>query len=118
MLLAINCNNTNIKFGVVDGDRNVGEWRQHTSAMRTAGSAIASGDRSRASRRSRAVQPADSGDVSRRPPISQDAPGRSGICPRFDRSLPPIGQANSPARSGKFHHVIETALISYAELES
>ena len=36
MLLAINVNNTNIKFGVVDGDRIVGEWRQHTSAMRTA----------------------------------------------------------------------------------
>jgi len=36
MLLAINCNNTNIKFGVVDGDRIVGECRQHTSAMRTA----------------------------------------------------------------------------------
>lgn len=36
MLLAINCNNTNIKFGVVDGDRIVGEWRQHTTAMRTA----------------------------------------------------------------------------------
>src|ERR1044071_2913795 len=36
MLLAINCNNTNIKFGVVDGDRIIGEWRQHTSAMRTA----------------------------------------------------------------------------------
>jgi type III pantothenate kinase len=36
MLLAVNCNNTNIKFGVVDGDRIVGEWRQHTSAMRTA----------------------------------------------------------------------------------
>ena len=35
MLLAINVNNTNIKFGVVDGDRIVGEWRQHTSAMRT-----------------------------------------------------------------------------------
>src|SRR5438477_326164 len=35
MLLAINCNNTNIKFGVVEGDRIVGEWRQHTSAMRT-----------------------------------------------------------------------------------
>ena len=28
MLLAINVNNTNIKFGVVDGDRIVGEWRQ------------------------------------------------------------------------------------------
>ena len=36
MLLIINANNTNIKFGVVDGDRIVGEWRQHTSAMRTA----------------------------------------------------------------------------------
>jgi type III pantothenate kinase len=36
MLLAINCNNTNIKFGVVDGDKIVGEWRQHTTAMRTA----------------------------------------------------------------------------------
>ncbi|HEY4167414.1 MAG TPA: type III pantothenate kinase [Reyranella sp.] len=36
MLLAINCNNTNIKFGVVDGEKIVGEWRQHTSAMRTA----------------------------------------------------------------------------------
>jgi len=36
MLLAINCNNTNIKFGVVDGDRIVGEWRAHTAAMRTA----------------------------------------------------------------------------------
>jgi type III pantothenate kinase len=36
MLLAINANNTNIKFGVVDGDRIVGEWRAHTSAMRTA----------------------------------------------------------------------------------
>lgn len=36
MLLAINCNNTNVKFGVIDGDRIVGEWRQHTSAMRTA----------------------------------------------------------------------------------
>ena len=35
MLLAINVNNTNIKFGVVDGDEIVGEWRQHTSAMRT-----------------------------------------------------------------------------------
>jgi type III pantothenate kinase len=35
MLLAINVNNTNIKFGVIDGDRIVGEWRQHTSTMRT-----------------------------------------------------------------------------------
>lgn len=36
MLLAINANNTNVKFGIIDGDRIVGEWRQHTSAMRTA----------------------------------------------------------------------------------
>lgn len=36
MLLAINANNTNVKFGVIDGDRIVGEWRQHTSGMRTA----------------------------------------------------------------------------------
>jgi type III pantothenate kinase len=36
MLLAINANNTNVKFAVFDGDRIVGEWRQHTSAMRTA----------------------------------------------------------------------------------
>ena len=36
MLLAINANNTNVKFGVIDGERIVGEWRQHTSAMRTA----------------------------------------------------------------------------------
>lgn len=35
MLLAINVNNTNVKFGVIDGDRIIGEWRQHTSAMRT-----------------------------------------------------------------------------------
>src|SRR3546814_5922590 len=35
MLLAINANNTNTKFGVIDGDRIVGEWRQHTSAMRS-----------------------------------------------------------------------------------
>ena len=35
MLLAINVNNTNIKFGVADGDDIIGEWRQHTSAMRT-----------------------------------------------------------------------------------
>lgn len=35
MLLAINVNNTNVKFGVIDGDRIVGEWRQHTSTMRT-----------------------------------------------------------------------------------
>jgi type III pantothenate kinase len=36
MLLAINANNTNVKFGIIDGDRIIGEWRQHTSAMRTA----------------------------------------------------------------------------------
>ena len=36
MLLAINANNTNVKFGVIDGDRIIGEWRQHPSAMRTA----------------------------------------------------------------------------------
>ena len=36
MLLAINCSNTNSKFGVVDGDRIVGEWRQRTAAKRTA----------------------------------------------------------------------------------
>jgi type III pantothenate kinase len=36
MLLAINVNNTNVKFGVIDGDKIVGEWRQHTSTMRTA----------------------------------------------------------------------------------
>ena len=36
MLLAINANNTNIKFSLYDGDRAVGEWRQHTSATRTA----------------------------------------------------------------------------------
>ncbi|WP_300299001.1 type III pantothenate kinase [Ferrovibrio sp.] len=35
MLLAINANNTNTKFGVIDGDRIVGEWRQHTAATRT-----------------------------------------------------------------------------------
>lgn len=36
MLLAINANNTNVKFGVFDGDRIIGEWRQHTSSQRTA----------------------------------------------------------------------------------
>ncbi len=35
MLLAINCNNTNIKFSVHDGERFIGEWRQHTSSART-----------------------------------------------------------------------------------
>ena len=36
MLLAINANNTNVKFTLFDGDQTVGEWRQHTSASRTA----------------------------------------------------------------------------------
>ncbi|MBT3533129.1 MAG: type III pantothenate kinase [Rhodospirillaceae bacterium] len=36
MLLAINANNTNVKFALFDGDTIVGEWRQHTSAFRTA----------------------------------------------------------------------------------
>ncbi len=36
MLLIVNANNTNVKFGVIDGEKIVGEWRQHTSAMRTA----------------------------------------------------------------------------------
>lgn len=35
MLLAINANNTNIKFAVFDGDNILGEWRQHTSSNRT-----------------------------------------------------------------------------------
>jgi type III pantothenate kinase len=35
MLLAINANNTNTKFAVFDGETIVGEWRQHTTAMRT-----------------------------------------------------------------------------------
>ena len=35
MLLAINCNNTNIKFSVHDGQEFIGEWRQHTSSSRT-----------------------------------------------------------------------------------
>jgi len=36
MLLAINANNTNVKFTIVDGNDIVGEWRQHTSSARTA----------------------------------------------------------------------------------
>lgn len=36
MLLAINANNTNVKFTLFDGDDAIGEWRQHTSAARTA----------------------------------------------------------------------------------
>jgi type III pantothenate kinase len=35
MLLVINCNNTNVKFAIFDGETAVGEWRQHTSASRT-----------------------------------------------------------------------------------
>jgi type III pantothenate kinase len=35
MLLAINANNTNVKFSVYDGDNTVGEWRQRTSTGRT-----------------------------------------------------------------------------------
>jgi type III pantothenate kinase len=36
MLLAISADNTNVKFVLFDGDDIVGEWRQHTSAARTA----------------------------------------------------------------------------------
>ncbi|MBT4487164.1 MAG: type III pantothenate kinase [Rhodospirillaceae bacterium] len=36
MLLAINADNTNVKFTLFDGDEIVGQWRQHTSAGRTA----------------------------------------------------------------------------------
>jgi len=36
MLLAINANNTNVKFTIFDGDDIRGEWRQHTSSARTA----------------------------------------------------------------------------------
>jgi type III pantothenate kinase len=36
MLLAINLNNTNVKFSLFDGDDMVAEWRQQTSANRTA----------------------------------------------------------------------------------
>ena len=35
MLLVINANNTNMKFSIYDGDTAVGEWRQHTSVLRT-----------------------------------------------------------------------------------
>lgn len=35
MLLAISCDNTNIKFSVHDGQEFIGEWRQHTSSLRT-----------------------------------------------------------------------------------
>ncbi|QEX22354.1 type III pantothenate kinase [Hypericibacter adhaerens] len=36
MLLAVNANNTNVKFAVYDGDRLRGDWRLHTSPARTA----------------------------------------------------------------------------------
>ena len=36
MLLAINANNTNVKFGLFDGDRMVGDWRLRTDSGRTA----------------------------------------------------------------------------------
>ena len=36
MLLAINANNTNVKFTLFDGEDTIGEWRQQTSSSRTA----------------------------------------------------------------------------------
>ena len=36
MLLAINANNTNVKFTIFDGEDTIGEWRQHTTSARTA----------------------------------------------------------------------------------
>ena len=36
MLLAINANNTNVKFGLYDGERMVGDWRIRTESGRTA----------------------------------------------------------------------------------
>ncbi|MBC8242343.1 MAG: type III pantothenate kinase [Alphaproteobacteria bacterium] len=36
MLLAISADNTNVKFALFDGETVIGEWRQHTSAFRTA----------------------------------------------------------------------------------
>jgi type III pantothenate kinase len=36
MLLAINANNTNVKFGLFDGDRMAGDWRMRTDSGRTA----------------------------------------------------------------------------------
>ena len=36
MLLAINANNTNVKFTLFDGADTVGEWRQYTTSARTA----------------------------------------------------------------------------------
>ena len=35
MLLAINANNTNVKFGLFDGERMVGDWRIRTESGRT-----------------------------------------------------------------------------------
>ncbi len=35
MLLAINANNTNVKFGLFEGDRMVGDWRIRTESSRT-----------------------------------------------------------------------------------
>ena len=35
MLLAINANNTNVKFGLFDGDRMAGDWRLRTDGGRT-----------------------------------------------------------------------------------
>lgn len=36
MLLAVNCNNTNTKFGLFEGRKMLAEWRIHTNAARTA----------------------------------------------------------------------------------
>src|SRR5215475_7200580 len=36
MLLAINANNTNVKFAVYDGERALGDWRIRTESGRTA----------------------------------------------------------------------------------
>jgi type III pantothenate kinase len=36
MLLAINANNTNVKFGLYDGVKSVGDWRMRTDGGRTA----------------------------------------------------------------------------------
>jgi type III pantothenate kinase len=36
MLLAINANNTNVKFGLFDGETMVGDWRLRTDSRRTA----------------------------------------------------------------------------------
>ena len=71
MLLAINVNNTNVKFGVVDGDRIVGEWRAahlgHAHRRRARGLAVpAHGD---GEHRSQGRSPTRSSAAScRRPP--------------------------------------------------